>query len=69
MEQTCTQEQLNPAKFKNIVEQFIYTQHQPLPDQIIESLDFKPKLLERSGIIQRVKDLVKNYVDTFIDGI
>lgn len=69
IDKTCIDEQLNPEKFKAIVEQYIYTQHQPLPDKIIESLEFKPKLLERSGIVSKVIDLVKKYVETFIDGI
>ena len=65
----CLQEQLDPEKFKTLADQYFYSNHQPLPNEIIESLEFKPTVLQRIPIANRVIDHIKKYIETFIEGI
>ncbi|SDX15011.1 type I restriction enzyme, R subunit [Nitrosomonas communis] len=36
--------------------------------ELVDSLNFKPKMLERKSIIERIADKIKWLIDTFIGG-
>lgn len=40
-----------------------------MPDEIINLLQVKPTLLNRKGIIQGITDKIKEFVQTYINGI
>lgn len=69
IEKVAVDEQLNKEKLQTIIDDYLFT-HQPIErDDVIKSLNFKPKLLERKKIATRVIDKVMNFVETFINGV
>ncbi|EON79052.1 hypothetical protein ADIS_0469 [Lunatimonas lonarensis] len=52
-----------------IIGDFIYTEKEPLRDDIIGLLKQKPALKERKTIAERIKDKILGFVETFINGI
>ncbi len=66
----CKEEQLDAEKLKKVIDRYVYTGTQPLPDPDIIQLITKPmKLAERGPTRTRVLDKVVNFVQTFIHGI
>ncbi len=69
-EQLCKEEQLDAEKLEKVVDRYVYTGKQPLPDPDIVDLINRPlKLMERAPTKQRVLDKVVNYVETYVYGI
>ncbi|MEI8048907.1 MAG: type I restriction endonuclease subunit R [Bacteroidota bacterium] len=65
----CAREQLDPIKLQAIIGDYIFTDRLPLPDEIVNILQVKPKLLERRAIVKRVIDEVVDFVKTFMTGM
>jgi type I restriction enzyme R subunit len=66
-ESLVKEEQLDADKLAKVIERYIYTGVEPLPDpDIIDLLTVKPKLSERKPKRERVLHRVIDYVDTFI---
>jgi type I restriction enzyme, R subunit len=65
----ATEEKLEVDKLKKVIGDYLFTERKPLPDQIVNMLEVKPKLLERSSIVQRVTDKIVKFVETFISGM
>jgi len=64
------EEQLDPDKLKQVIDRYVYTGQEPLPDPDIIDLINKPlSILERSSARKRVLEKVVNYVENFIRGI
>jgi len=68
-EDICSTEQLDSGKFQSIISNYIFTSRLPLPDEIVNILDSKPKLLERRHIVKRVIDKIVDFVETFMTGM
>jgi type I restriction enzyme R subunit len=64
-----TTEGINPEKLKAMIDEYLYTQRKPLPDEIVNSLDKPVKLLERKPVVERVLNKIQSFVETFIEGI
>lgn len=47
----------------------MYTEQEPLGDEIVNMLEEKPKILARRNTIDRVLEKVKKFVNTFFDGV
>lgn len=65
----CEDEGLQPDKVKGIIDAYLFTERTPLPDEIVEALKVKPKLLERKKIVPRVTDMILKFIDTYISGL
>lgn len=64
------EEQLDADKLEKIINRYIYTGKEPLPDpDIIQLLTVKPKLKDRKPTRERVLSRVIDYVATFIKGV
>jgi len=69
-EQLVKEEQLDAEKLKKVIDRYIYTGEQPLPDPDIIDLITKPlKIAERGPTRKRVLEKVVDYVATFIKGV
>lgn len=69
-EQLCKEEQLDADKLKQVIDRYVYTGKQPLPDPDIVELIARPlKLAERGPTKKRVLEKVVDYVETFIRGM
>ncbi len=52
-------------KFEQVIGEYLYTQKLPHSQDIIDLLPTAPKILERQGIIDRIKSAIENIVDIF----
>ena len=68
-EQLCEEENLDKEKLTKIVSEYIYTEKEPLRDDIIQALHERPSLLKRKTIAERIIDKVIEFVETFVSGI
>jgi type I restriction enzyme, R subunit len=52
-------------KFENLIGEYLYSQRLPHGQDIVDLLPEPPKILERQGIIDRIKIAIENIVDVF----
>jgi type I restriction enzyme R subunit len=52
-------------KFEHLIGEYLYTQRLPHGQDIVDLLSKAPKILERQGIIDRIKTAIENVVDIF----
>ncbi len=69
-DQLVAEEELDADKLKKVIDRYVYTGQEPLPDPDIADIILKPmKVLERGPSKKRVYERVVDYVATFIRGI
>jgi type I restriction enzyme R subunit len=69
-DQLVEEECLDADKLKKVIDRYVYTGQEPLPDPDIAEIILKPmKVMERGPSKKRVFDRVVDYVATFIKGI
>lgn len=60
------QEQSIPlAELQYLITEYLYTQKLPHDQDIVDSLPEPPKILERQGIIDRIKQAIQDIVEVF----
>lgn len=52
-------------KFENLIGDYLYSQKMPRGQDIVDLLPEPPKILERKGIIDRIRNAITNIVDVF----
>lgn len=52
-------------KFEQLISEYLYTQRLPHGEDIVSLLPERPRILERQGIIDRIKTAIENIVDKF----
>jgi len=62
-------EQLDPDKLESVIGDFLYTNREPLRDDVIGMMKVRPKLSQRKSTAERLIQKVTDYVDTFISGM
>ncbi len=69
-EQICNDEGLYPDKFQGIVEDYLYHEKEPLREKVLETRKGEqPSVLERKTITERIIGKMKDFVETFINGV
>ncbi|WP_151901289.1 type I restriction endonuclease subunit R [Sulfurimonas hydrogeniphila] len=63
----CEEENLNKDEVKNVIDTYLYDERKPLNDDIVKTLQVKPKLLERRKIVPRVLDKIISFVEKFYE--
>lgn len=69
LKKLSTEEGLDTDKLEQVIGDFIYTEKEPLRDDIISMLNSRPGLKERKTIAERVKSKIMDFVETFINGV
>lgn len=64
-DELCEEENLNKEEVKKVVDTYLYDERAPLSDDIANTLNVKPKLLERKKVVPRVLDKIMTFVDRF----
>ena len=67
MESLCVDEDLDIEKVTNVIERHHFTNLPPMRDDIVATLNTKPKILERKKIVERVTQKILDLVRTFDD--
>ena len=58
----------NLSKVK-VPQTYVFANRLPRDQEIVEALSFKPKILERKTILDRVADKIQIFINTFIEGM
>jgi len=64
-DELCEEENLNKEEVKKVVDIYLYDERPPLSDDIANTLNIKPKLLERRKVVPRVLEKIMTFVDKF----
>ena len=69
IEQVCAVEQIDPAAFRAMIEQYHFSGKRPLQGEIVGALSVKPRILERKSVVERIVGKLLGLVSTFDDGM
>jgi type I restriction enzyme R subunit len=58
-------EKIPIEKIENLIGEYLYSQKLPQEQEIADLLPTPPKILERKGIISRIKNVIEKIVDVF----
>lgn len=65
----CSDENIRPDELEKLLNNYSFANRLPRDQEIVGSLSFKPKALERKPIIERIADKIKDFIDTFVEGM
>ena len=63
------EENLDYQKLIDLVSNYLFTEKEPLRDEIIAVMNVRPSLRDRASSSDRILGKVKDFVETFIDGM
>ena len=61
----CEEENLNCEEVQKVIDTYLYDERKPLNSDIVKTLNFKPKLLERKKIVPRILNKIVKFVELF----
>ncbi len=65
----CTDENIKPELLEKLLQTYVFANRLPRDQEIVEALTFKPKILERKSILERVAEKIQDFINTFIEGM
>lgn len=65
----CEEEHLDQEQFKALIDAYIFSQQEPLRENVFKCLDNRPSVLQARSIGERIIAKMKQYVDIFIRGM
>ena len=65
----CEEEDLSSEGLQVVIGKYLFTEKVPMRDDVIEIMNKRPSLRERGSIAERVISKIREYVETFIDGV
>ncbi|WP_300394139.1 type I restriction endonuclease subunit R [Henriciella sp.] len=69
IETLSAEEDLDREGLERVIGQYLFTETTPIRDDVIKIMHHRPKLRERSTVASRVIAKIKDFVETFIDGV
>ncbi len=69
IEELSQKEGLDLEGLQKIIGNYLFTEKTPMRDDVIGILNERPKLQERSSVSERIITKIKEFVETFIDGV
>ena len=69
IQKLSSEEGLEIEGLEKVIGDYLFTEKPPMRDDVIGILEQRPKLRERGTIAERVIGKIKEFVETFIDGI
>ncbi len=68
--QLVSDENLSMSRTQQLIERYLYSDQEPLRDQVLELLEGeKPTLLKRKKTGDRILSKIRKFVDTFVNGV
>jgi type I restriction enzyme R subunit len=65
LKRIAKEENIDEEKLNELIGEYLYTQRLPHGQDIVDLLPQTPKILERQGIVDRIKEAIVNIVDIF----
>lgn len=69
LKELCEEENLDQAQFKSLIDAYIYSDQEPLRDEVFKCLDNRPSVLQARAIGERIILKMKEFVQVFIQGM
>ena len=63
-----SEEDLDPERLQSVISEYLYTEKEPMRDNIIGMFNHRPALKERSSAAKRITSRIMDFVETFISG-
>ncbi len=63
----CEDENLDQQQFQALIDAYIFSEQEPLREDIFKCLDDRPSVLQARGIGQRILDKMKEFVAVFVE--
>ncbi|AEP09571.1 type I restriction endonuclease subunit R [Micavibrio aeruginosavorus] len=63
------EEGLDPEGLEKVLGNYLFTEKPPMRDEVIEIMNSRPSLRERATVAERVIGKIRDFVETFIDGV
>ena len=65
----CEEENLDAKQFNALIESYIYSGQEPIRDDVFKCLDNRPSILQARSIGVRIISRMREFVETFIQGM
>ena len=65
----CEEEQLDQKQFQALIDAYVYSEQEPLRDEVFKCLDNRPSVLEARAIGERIIAKMKEFVEVFVRGV
>lgn len=65
----CEEENLDKNQFQPLIDTYIYSDQEPLRDDVFKCLDNRPSVLKAREIGERIIRKMKEFVDVFVKGV
>jgi len=65
----CEEERLDQKQFQALIDAYIYSEQEPIRDEVFKCLDNRPSVLKAREIGERIITKMKEFVDLFIKGV
>ncbi len=65
----CEDEHLDKKQFQALVDAYIFSEQEPVRDDILKCLDNRPSVLQARSIGMRILDKMKEFVEVFVKGM
>lgn len=62
-------ENVDLAKLQKVIDHYLFTGQQPRTDVLANTLKFQPSIIKRKSVLNRLTAKLKNFIETFIEGI
>ena len=69
LEDLSNTEALQKDKVEDIINDYLFTGRMATEDEVIETLQKQPSVLQRESISNRVTTKIMNFIKTFINGV
>lgn len=69
IEKLSEEEGLDAEKLQEVIGNYLFTEKEPLRDEVIGMMNKRPSLKERKTVAERVTEKILGFVETFINGI
>jgi len=65
----CEEERLDQKQFQALIDAYIYSEQEPIRDEVFKCLDNRPSVLKAREIGERIITKMKEFVEIFIKGV
>ena len=65
----CEDEHLDRQQFQALIDAYIFSNREPLRDEVFDCLDNRPSVLQAQSIGERIIGKMKQFVDVFVIGV